>query len=171
MYEISDEWEVKSLWSGRWWLWKERIMMPLRVNQIYSRIWLSKDRKVRSYKVHRLVAIMFIDNPENKPCVCHIDETLDENWLLYNWVDNLFWGTQKDNSQDRNRKWRGNYKSWSEHHNSKSIDQYSQDWEFIKRWWATRDVERALGINHASISYCCLWKLKTAGKFIWKHAV
>lgn len=171
MYEISSKWEVKSLWSGRWWLWKERIMMPQRVNKIYSRVSLSNKWKVISYKIHRLVATAFIPNPNNYPLVCHKDETLDEKWLLNNSVDNLFWWTHIHNVQDMLKKWRGNIKSWIDNSLSKSIDQYTLEWEFIKRWWATRDVERALGIAHTSISYCCLWKLKTAGKFIWKYAV
>lgn len=43
-------------------------------------------------KVHRLVALAYIPNPDNKPCVCHKD-----NNPLNNHVDNLYWGTQAEN--------------------------------------------------------------------------
>ena len=46
----------------------------------------------RLAKVHRLVALAYIPNPENKPCVCHKD-----NNPLNNNVDNLYWGTQAEN--------------------------------------------------------------------------
>ena len=45
-----------------------------------------------TYSVHRLVAMTYIPNPENKPCVCHKD-----NNPLNNHVDNLYWGTQAEN--------------------------------------------------------------------------
>lgn len=45
--------------------------------------------------VHRLVATAFLDNPNNFPQVGHKDHTRDNNI-----VDNLYWTTQKQNTQD-----------------------------------------------------------------------
>lgn len=42
--------------------------------------------------VHRLVALVYIPNPEELPYVCHKD-----NVPTNNIVSNLYWGTQKDN--------------------------------------------------------------------------
>lgn len=58
----------------------------------YLQISLTKDSETKSYQVHRLVAMTFIPNPENKSQVNHIDGVKDNNK-----VSNLQWVTQSEN--------------------------------------------------------------------------
>ncbi len=179
LYQVSYSWEVKSLNYSR--TWKERILNPVRKQCWHSHIELYRYKVWRTAIISRLVGIHFIPNPLNLPFVLHKDETLDEKGFLYNWADNLFWWTQKENMQDMWNKWRANnnlqlrnpkpylWKFGKEHNCSKTVIQYSLDWEFIKEWWSTREVERELWIHNWSISKCCRWKAKTAGGFIWKY--
>ena len=60
----------------------------------YRRVTLSKNGSVKRFQVHRLVAIMFIDNIKNKPCVNHIDGN-----GLNNKVSNLEWCTYSENEK------------------------------------------------------------------------
>ena len=58
----------------------------------YKRVRLSRGSKTKKYQIHRLVAIAFIPNPSNKPCVNHIDGNPSNNN-----VTNLEWCTNSEN--------------------------------------------------------------------------
>lgn len=84
---------------------------------------------IGGFYVHQLVAKLFIPNPENKPCIDHIDTNICNNR-----VDNLRWVTPAENlknpiSQERRIKALKNRKmpdDWSERV-SKSKKQYYKD--------------------------------------------
>lgn len=91
-YQISTHGRVKSLKRG-----KEIILTPSKNSSGYLTVSLSIEGKTFTKVVHRLVAIAFIPNPENKGDVNHIDEDKTNNHLEnINWMtrkENLMWGT------------------------------------------------------------------------------
>lgn len=147
--------------------------------RIYYRVDLHKYRIQKRLYIHRLVAINFIPNPLNLPCVLHKDETLDKNWCLYSWEDNIFWGTHKDNTQDMIKKWRANnhwknnhpmkWKLWKNNPSSKVVIQYNLNLEFLWEFCWLKEASLKTNTYTTSIWKCCIWKQKTAGWFIWKY--
>ena len=69
-----------------------KIMHPVFHSDGYPSISLSRNGICKRLKIHRLVALAFIPNPDNLPEVSHLDETRTNNR-----VDNLIWSSHKDN--------------------------------------------------------------------------
>lgn len=63
----------------------------------YNVITLWNNNVSKQFKVHRLVAMAFIPNPNNLPQVNHIDED-----KLNNKIDNLEWCTALENNRHSN---------------------------------------------------------------------
>ena len=61
----------------------------------YLTVRLCKNNKHKNFKVHRLVALTYIPNPENKPQVDHINRIRTDNS-----VNNLRWATQSENNMN-----------------------------------------------------------------------
>jgi len=70
---------------------RENIMIP-NTNGDYYSISLFKDNKDKRFYIHRLVAIHFINNPKNKPCVDHKNRIKTDNRII-----NLRWVTKNEN--------------------------------------------------------------------------
>lgn len=98
-YEVSNVGNVRSIervedFRGGKRKRKGSILSKRVILKYYSVNLKEKSSGVKSFTalVHRLVAMAFIPNNENKPCVNHIDAN-----SLNNNVDNLEWCTQKEN--------------------------------------------------------------------------
>lgn len=181
LYEVSNLWRIKSLEKKIWMtinkyfsIRKEKLLYKSLDKDWYVRTSLSKKKFLRTYKVHRLEAIAFIPNPENKPQINHINWIRDDNRL-----ENLEWCTIKENAKHKfDILWYKNnfqtnhpdkWKFWKDSRRSKKVNQYDLDWNFIKLWHSIAYVVIELNICSSSISNCCRWKRKTAWGFKWEY--
>ena len=87
-YEVSENGDVRNVKTGR--------IMKLYLQQGYYRVSLIKSKNVKkSEAVHRLVAIAFIPNIDNKPIIDHINQNKTDNN-----ISNLRWSTYKENANN-----------------------------------------------------------------------
>ena len=75
---------------------RKRFLKPQEKKDGYLRFGLSKNDKQKWFFVHRLVALHYIHNPDNKPQVDHIDRNTKNNH-----VSNLRWVTHQENIDHR----------------------------------------------------------------------
>lgn len=149
---------------------KSKILNPFCSNKIkYYTITLYKNKKPKNYRLHRLVAIAFIPNPNQYKEVNHKDGN-----KLNNNIDNLEWCSRIQNMEHAYKNGliirkkglimkRGKY-----HKSSKKVYQYNLNGELIKQWDSMSDIKRELNLSIGNISSCCNGKRKQAYNFIWK---
>ena len=151
---------------------KGKIFNPSQNPQGYYSTTLHKDKKIKLVRVHRLVAMAFIPNPENKPYIDHINTIKTDNR-----VQNLRWVTQKENcNNELTRK-----------HNSESKigKKYSEERKMNMRensslkmrvmcvetgiiYKSAMEAGRQTGIPQGNISSACRGERGKAGGYRWK---
>lgn len=91
-YEVSNIGRVRSM--KRYYGMVGRIMPQTIQRKGYYAVTFHMNNKAYCRKVHRLVIEAFIPNPDNLPCINHIDGN-----KLNNRIDNLEWCTYQHNMQ------------------------------------------------------------------------
>ena len=157
----------------------------------YYAVILNDPRKgnPKRFHVHRLVAMAFIPNPDNKPNIDHINTIRTDNR-----VENLRWCTQSENNlnpitlgrmrnvkrkphSDETKKKIGEIMKikmknpithQKEINRGWSVIAYNDD-GYYKEYRSTRFATEDTGISRCNICSCCNGKRKTAGGLKWKY--
>lgn len=175
LYQISNIGRVKSLertvpnynqtgFTNSFKRIKERIMKTKKDRKGYLYVELYNNGKSKVFKIHRLVAMMFLSNVDNKPQVNHLDGNKENNC-----VDNLEWCTNIENQ--RHAWYTGLQKPKFSENNpkAKKVLQYDLQGNFIREWNCMMDIERKMNISHTSISLCCRNKVENIKGYIWRY--
>lgn len=177
LYRISNKGNIKRmpkniynnslLGNNKYYKCKEKILTPHDNGGGYYIVTLTKNRKRKTLKVHRLVAETFIPNPENKPQVNHINGIKTDNR-----VENLEWNTNIENHNHAIKIGLINKTSYEKSAKSKwkKILQFDIKGNFIKEWESMKAICKYLNIkNNGNIVKCCQGKIKKVYGYVWKY--
>ena len=135
-----------------------RIMTPCLNSGKYLGLPINTDKLKKSENVHRLIAITFLPNPNNLPCVNHKDENKSNND-----VSNLEWCTIKYNNNYNSRQ----IKIGSKRKNP--VLQCRLDGNIINRFESVTTAAIATNSCKRYIIDCCNQKLCKYKNYIWRY--
>lgn len=127
-YHVTRDGKVYRLKTQGWELRKLKIVTKGNRKSYRIRIHVADKKVDRHFSVSRLVAMIYIPNPHNYPCVCHRD-----NNPLNNKVSNLYWGTQRMNIQQALRENRLTTLFTSENNPGKGRFGYLNPWSKLTK--------------------------------------
>lgn len=150
-YEVNENGEVRNGKTGY-------VLKLQPTKDEYYSVSLRVNNRPRMCRVHRLVAMAFIPNPENKPIVNHKDGN-----RINNKVENLEWVTYSENTQhavDTGLK-----------PAAKTVEvvQYNLDGTKIDEFFSISDAARDTGSSVEKIVACCKGARKTHNGFQWRY--
>lgn len=154
LYKVSNTGKVYSIISNK-------ILKSPTCKTGYCIVVLWKNKKPRSFRLHRIVAENFLSNKNDYPVVNHKDGDKTNNKL-----DNLEYCTYSYNEKHA-------YKNGLKEPRGKAILQYDLDGNFIAEWKSSNEAGRALKLNASNINSCCNGRKQHSrvGKYRFKFKV
>lgn len=139
--------------------YRDRLLSPKTDKDGYKVVTMRRDGIAKSYRVHRLVAITFIPNPNDYPVVNHINEIKDDNR-----VSNLEWCTVEYNDNYGSR----NFKM-SNTKQTKPVLQLDCNGNILAQYRGVKEAMRLTGVNRNSIRDVIRGDRATAGGYVWRY--
>ena len=149
-YSVSTEGEVRKDTTN--------YILSQSSQQDYKFVELFINGKQKRMRVHRMVALTFIDNPDNKPYVNHINGNRSDNN-----VENLEWVTPSENTQHAVNT--GLFKSGR----SRAVIQYNLNGEQMATFESASEAARQTGGSQSKITMCCRRQRDSANDYQWRY--
>lgn len=158
LYQVSNEGRVRSIRN-------QKLMKPKTDKKGYKVIQFSVNGERRTFKVNRLVAQAFIENPNNLPCTNHKDCNPTNNR-----VENLEWCDYIYNNHYANRVEKASIKMVNNPKISREVYKYTLDGDLIAKYPSANEAQRDMGINRSrGVSMCCRGIIPTYKGYKWSY--
>lgn len=166
LYQISNWGRVRSLPRNNT---KGKILKSQHDNYGYLIICLSKNNKRSTKTIHTIVAIVFLPNPHNLPCVNHKDENKENNFV---WVNED--GTvdpEKSNLEYCTVAYNNAYGTKGKRTAEKQGFPVIQllNGNIIARYPSASEAARQTGFSQGCISRCCRGERKSYKGYQWEY--
>ena len=142
-YQVSDQGRV---WNAK----TQRMLKPsIRPNGYFQVNMVAANGLRKKEYIHRLVALTFIENPDNKPQIDHIDRDRGNNT-----VNNLRWVSSSENQRNTTQ--------------NHPINQYDQDGILIAEYQSIAAAVEAVNGTTSGMYSHLQGKAKTYKGFVFK---
>jgi hypothetical protein len=136
----------------------------------YEVVSLFKNNKQNLFYVHRLIAENFIENPNNLPCINHINGIKNDNK-----ISNLEWCSYSENNFHAYKElskvgfWKDKFNS---HPKNKNIIQFDLNGNKIKEYQSISECARQIGLRRETIRDNIKGKIKIIlGQYTFKTKI
>ncbi len=126
-------------------------------SQEYCTVALNICGKAKRMRVHRLVAIAFLPNPDNKPYVNHLNGQRNDNRL-----ENLEWVTPSENSKHA-------VKTGLNRGNKKPVVQFNLEGIRMFEYESATEASRQTDTPQPKITSCCKRDRLSANDYQWRY--
>lgn len=182
LYQISNYGRVKSLpkihncYGYKTYLTKEKILRGYPNSKGYLRVFLKKDKKEYKHFIHRLVAENFLENPDLKKEVNHIDHN-----ILNNNINNLEWVSHQENMEwawkcgrlnhilEVPKEIKRNTIKIAVEKKKRKVCMLDKKGNIIKIYNSMIDACKENGLDSGGLTRCCQGKQQTCKGKYWKY--
>ncbi len=151
-YQVSSYGRIKKIGTQYIFNGKPHITGYVRTNLLLD------DGTKQLFSFHVLVAKTFIENPENKPTVNHINTIKHDNRVY-----NLEWATHQEQNYKENKT------PFKSPNKAKAVYQMDLNGNIIKKWDKIKDAEITLKISSKNICKVLSGQRTHTGGFKWKY--
>jgi hypothetical protein len=145
---------------------RKREVKPVLHNTGYLVVTFRKQGKKVTIRIHRLIAELFVENPDNKPIIDHIDGDKTNNN-----AKNLRWVTNSENIRNENT-----YNNFKEKVTKirkseiKPVYQLDDNYNVIAKFNSAEEAAKAMSCSASLIRNCCKIRHYKAKSFHWSYS-
>ena len=154
LYSVSNHGRIASHHWGKY-----RILQQHTNHRGYYKVSLTKNGKLTTFSVHRLVAEHFLPNPYGLTEINHKDENKSNNI-----VNNLEWCSRSYNVNYGTRTSRQRLST------IKGVVQFDKNGDVVAEYDSITQASKRIGASTSHIVGCCKRKYPSARGFIWRYS-